>query len=60
MGEINKLVMYGDKLPGAISICDCTGHMVDGGKKDAEYIINFSKKRLMSLIHQKSTMILLF
>ncbi len=35
MPLINMLVMCGDKPPAVISICDCTSHMVGGGKKDA-------------------------
>ncbi len=38
--------MCGDKPPVVISICDCTDHMVDGGKKDAEYIMNFFKTKV--------------
>ncbi len=34
------LVMCRDKPPAVISICDCTDHMVDGGKKDAKFIMN--------------------
>ncbi len=26
-----------------ISICDCTDHLVEGGKKDAKFIMNFFK-----------------
>ncbi len=40
------LVMCGDKLPAVIPICDCTNHMVDGGKKDAEFIINFFQTKV--------------
>ena len=29
-----------------ISICDCTDHMVEGGKKDAEFIMNFFKTKV--------------
>ncbi len=39
--------------PAVISICDCTDHMVDGGKKDAKIIINYSKQRLTNLIPQR-------
>ncbi len=48
--KTNMLVMCGDKPPAVITICHCTNHMVDGGKKDAEFIMNSSKKRLMKLI----------
>ncbi len=34
MQLINMLVICGDKPPSVISICDYTGHMVDGRKKD--------------------------
>ncbi len=43
MPQINMLVMCGDKPPAVISICDCMDHMVDGGKKDAKFIMNFFK-----------------
>ncbi len=46
MPLINMLVMCGDKPPAVISICDCTGHMVEGGKKDAEFIMNFFKEKV--------------
>ncbi len=42
----NMLVMCGDKPPAVISICDCTSHMVEGGKKDAEFIMNFFKEKV--------------
>ncbi len=45
MSLINMLVMCGDKPPAVISIFDCTGHMVDGGKKDAEFIMNFFQNK---------------
>ncbi len=40
------LVMCGDKLPAVISICDCKDHMVDGGKKDTEYIMKIFKTKV--------------
>lgn len=46
MPLINMLVMSGDKPPAVISICDCTGHMEEGGKKDAEFIMNFFKSKV--------------
>ncbi len=33
MPLLNMLAMYGSKAPEVIAIIDCTGHMVDGGKK---------------------------
>ncbi len=45
MPLINMLVMCSDKPPAMISICDCTGHMEEGGKKDSEFIMIFFKKR---------------
>ncbi len=38
---INMLAMCGNKPPAVISICNCTGHMINSGKKDAENIMNF-------------------
>ncbi len=43
---INMLTMCGDKPPAVLSICDCTGHMEDGGGKDAEYILEFDPSKL--------------
>ncbi len=43
MLPINMLVMFGDKPTTVISICDCTDHMVDVGKNDAEIIMIFFK-----------------
>ncbi len=40
------LVMCGDKLPAVIFICDCTNHMVGGGKNDAEFIMIFFKAKV--------------
>ena len=34
----NIPVMCGDVPPTVVDIHDCTGHMVEGGKKDAEYL----------------------
>ncbi len=45
MPLVNMLAMCGMAAPVVVSICDCTSHMVDGGKKDAEFIIEvFSNK----------------
>ncbi len=41
-----KLVMCASKPPTVISILNCTGHMVDGGRKDAEFIISFYKSKV--------------
>ncbi len=43
---IIMLVMCEDKPPAVISICNGTGHMVEGGKKDAEFIMNFFKEKV--------------
>ncbi len=43
---IKMLVMCGDKQPAVVSICDCTNHMVDGGKNDAEFIMIFFKTKV--------------
>ncbi len=32
---LNMMVMCGDINPAVVSICDCTNHMLEGGKKDA-------------------------
>ncbi len=53
MSEIKMLVMCGGNLPVVISIRDCTDHMVDGGKKDAEFIMNFFKKKVGEFDHTK-------
>ncbi len=46
MPLINVLVMCGNKLPAVISTCDCTSHMEEGGKKDAEFIMHFFKEKV--------------
>ncbi len=46
MPLINMLVMCGNKPPAVISICNCTDHMVEGGKKDTEFIMNLKKKKV--------------
>ena len=38
MPLLNMMVMCGDANPVVVSICDCTDHMSEGGKKDATYI----------------------
>ncbi len=35
---LNMMVMCGDVNPVFVSICDCTDHTSEGGKKDATYI----------------------
>ncbi len=46
MPLLNMLAMCGSKPPAVIAILDCTGHMVDGGKKDAEFIMSFFKAKV--------------
>ena len=41
MPLVNILVMCGDVPPTAVDIHDCTGHMVEGGNKDAKYLAGF-------------------
>ncbi len=38
MPLLNMMVMCCDANPVVVSICDCTDHMSEGGKKDATYI----------------------
>ncbi len=60
MPLINMLVICGDKLPAVISICECAGHMVEGGGKDTKYIMNFCKTKVGEFDPQKFTQILFF
>ena len=53
MPLLNMLAMCGSKPPAVIAILDCTGHMVDGGKKDAEFIMSFFKSKVDELIHER-------
>ncbi len=46
MPLLNMLAMCGSKPPAVIAILDCTGHMVDGGKIDAEFIMSFFKAKV--------------
>lgn len=43
MSLLNMVAICENKSPTVISICNFTGHMVDGGKKDAEFIMSLSK-----------------
>ncbi len=38
------MVMWGDDNPVVVSICDCTDHMLEGGKKDVTYVAEMFKK----------------
>ncbi len=41
MPLMNMLTMCGKAAPVVILICDCTSHMVDGGKRDAEFNMEY-------------------
>ncbi len=43
---LNIMVMCGDVNPVVVSICDCTDHMSEGGKKDATYIAKMFQERV--------------
>ncbi len=45
MPLINMVVLCGGEAPVVVSVCDCTDHMVDGKKKDAEFIGIFFKDK---------------
>ena len=38
MPLVNILVMCGDVTPAVVDIHDCTAHIIEEGKKDAEYL----------------------
>ncbi len=40
------IVMCGDADPVVMSICDCTNHMLEGGKKDATYIAEMIQEKV--------------
>ncbi len=46
MPLLNMMVMCGDAKAVVVSICDCTNHMSDGGKKDAMYIAEMFQERV--------------
>ncbi len=46
MPLLNMMVMCGDVNPIVVSICNCTDHMPEGGKKDAAYIAEMFKEKL--------------
>ncbi len=48
------LTMCGSKPPSVVAIFDCTGHMVDSGKKDVEFIMSFFKSKLDEFGPEKS------
>ncbi len=39
MPLLNMLIMCGEETPMVVSVCECTDHMVDGNKKDADYVM---------------------
>ncbi len=43
------MVICGSKPPLVIAILDCTDHIMNGGKKDAEFIISFSAPKVNGL-----------
>ncbi len=43
---LHMLILCGTELLVIVSICDFTGHMVDGWKKDTEFIMNFFKENV--------------
>jgi hypothetical protein len=47
MPLMNVLAMSGTSPPVTVGIIDCTTHMADGGKKDAEYISGISEEKIM-------------
>ncbi len=52
MPFLNMLAMCRSKPPAVIAILNCTGDMVDGGKKDAEFIISFFKSKVDHFLFQ--------
>ncbi len=40
----NNMVICGDATPVVVSICDCTIHISEDGKKDASYLLKCFKK----------------
>ncbi len=46
MPLLNMLAMCGSKPPAVIAILDCTDHMVDGEKKEVEFIMSFFKPKV--------------
>ncbi len=43
---MNILVLYGEEAPVVVSICNCTEHMVDRKKNDAEFIGKIFKEKV--------------
>ncbi len=46
MPFVNMLVMCGKAATVVVSICDFTSHMVDGGKKEAEFIMEYFSNKM--------------
>ncbi len=46
MPLMNMLVLCGGETPAVMSVCSCTDHMVDGKKKDADFIGKFFKGKV--------------
>ncbi len=53
MPLVNMLAMCGKTAPVVVSICDCTSHMVEGGKKMLSLSWSTSVTKWMNLIHQE-------
>ncbi len=43
---MNMLAMCGMVAPLVVLNCDCTSHMVDGGKKGAEFIVEYFSNKM--------------
>ncbi len=46
MPWLNMMVMCGDANHVVVSICDCTNHMSEGGKKDVTYIAEMFQEKV--------------
>ncbi len=46
MPLLNMMAMCGDAPPVVVTICDCTDHMSEGGKKDATYITEMFQEKV--------------
>ncbi len=46
MPLLNMMAMCGDATLVVVTICDCTDHMSEGGKKDATYITEMFQEKV--------------
>ncbi len=57
---LNMMVMCGDASPDVDSICDCTDHMPEGGKKDTMCIVEIFQEKVNEFEEGRNTHVFSF